>query len=80
MPPKELHIKRYKPRSNILDVEYKLNIYERNIQISNVSSLSLPILIRIIEASAPQGVDVVVENYDRSFGNLSSLLSSGKNY
>ncbi|XP_043484353.1 uncharacterized protein LOC122512528 [Leptopilina heterotoma] len=64
MPPKELHIKRYKPKSNILEVEYKLNIYERNIKVSNVSSTNLPLLIRILEASAPPGVDIVVETFD----------------
>ncbi|XP_051174576.1 uncharacterized protein LOC127290185 [Leptopilina boulardi] len=64
LPPREYHIKKYKPRSTFLDDEYKFNIYERNIQMSNITSITLPILMRILEATLPMGVNIVVDNFD----------------
>lgn len=64
MPHREYKIKRYKKGGTIVDAEYDLKIYERDIQISDMSSIKLPILIRILEATLPEGVSLHVDKYD----------------
>ncbi|XP_043588476.1 39S ribosomal protein L48, mitochondrial isoform X1 [Bombus pyrosoma] len=66
LPHREYKIKRYKKGGTIVDAEYDLKIYERDIQISNVSSIKYPILIRILEATLPEGVSLHVDKYDPS--------------
>ncbi|XP_060829252.1 large ribosomal subunit protein mL48 isoform X1 [Bombus pascuorum] len=66
LPHKEHKIKRYKKGSTIVDAEYNLKIYERDIKISNVSSIKYPILIRILEATLPEGVSLHVDKNDPS--------------
>ncbi|XP_003397059.1 39S ribosomal protein L48, mitochondrial isoform X1 [Bombus terrestris] len=64
MPHREYKIKRYKKGGTIVDAVYDLKIYERDIQISDMSSIKLPILIRILEATLPEGVSLHVDKYD----------------
>ncbi|XP_033222813.1 WD repeat-containing and planar cell polarity effector protein fritz [Belonocnema kinseyi] len=64
MPPKEIKVKRFKPKSDAVEAEYHLNLYERNVKISNASNTNLPILVRILEASLPMGMLLNVEHYD----------------
>lgn len=66
LPHREYKVKRYKTGGTIVDAEYDLKIYERNIQISNVLSTKYPILIRILEATLPEGVTLHVDKYDPS--------------
>ncbi|KAF7996230.1 hypothetical protein HCN44_001862 [Aphidius gifuensis] len=63
LPGKSLKIKKYKLGSSVLDAEYKLEIYERNIQISHMSTPKLPILIRMMEAALPEGVTMTVDEW-----------------
>lgn len=63
-PHREFKIKRFKKGSTIVDSEYDLKIFERDIQISNVSSTKCPIFIRVLEASLPEGVSLVIDKYD----------------
>lgn len=63
-PHKEFKIKKLKKNSSIIDAEYHLKIYERDIQISNVSSTICPIFIRILEATLPEGVSLSIHEYD----------------
>lgn len=44
--------------------EYNLKIYERHMQMSEVSSIKYSILIRALEASLPQGVTLNVNIFD----------------
>lgn len=44
--------------------EYNLNVYERNIQLADVTSLQCPLLIRILEATLPEGVTLNVTIFD----------------
>ncbi|XP_054009627.1 39S ribosomal protein L48, mitochondrial [Hylaeus anthracinus] len=62
-PHREYHIKKYKKESTVVDSEYKLKMYQRNIVISNVDSSKCPLLIRIIEAALPEGVHLHVDTY-----------------
>ncbi|XP_043799647.1 39S ribosomal protein L48, mitochondrial [Apis laboriosa] len=63
-PHKEFKIKKFKKNSTVIDAEYHLKIYERDIQISNISSTLCPILIRILEATLPEGVSLSIHEYD----------------
>lgn len=64
LPAKELKIQRYKPRSTIVVAEYKLNIYERNIQLADITATQCPLLIRILETTLPEGVNLNVSIFD----------------
>lgn len=63
-PHKEFKIKKLKKNTTIIDAEYHLKIYERDMQISNVSSTICPIFIRILEATLPEGVSLSIHKYD----------------
>ncbi|XP_015439417.1 PREDICTED: 39S ribosomal protein L48, mitochondrial [Dufourea novaeangliae] len=67
-PHKEYKVERYKKNSAIVDSEYALKLYERDIQISNVSTTTCPILIRILEATLPEGVSLHIDKYDSDLG------------
>ncbi|XP_029174543.1 uncharacterized protein LOC114943136 [Nylanderia fulva] len=64
LPPQEFKIQRYKTGTTAIISEYNLKIYERHIQLSEVSSTKCSILIRALEASLPQGVTLNVDVYD----------------
>lgn len=65
-PHREFKINRYKKGSTLIDAEYNLKVYERDIQISNVTSIKCPIFVRILEASLPEGVSLTIDKYDPS--------------
>lgn len=64
MPAKEMKVLRYRPNSTAVEAEYRLNIHERDLKISNVSSVHLPIYITVLEAGLPEGVMLDIEEYD----------------
>ncbi|XP_017893304.1 uncharacterized protein LOC108632930 [Ceratina calcarata] len=63
-PHREFKINRYKKGSSLTDAEYNLKIYERDVQISNVTSIKCPIFVRILEAALPEGVSLTIDKYD----------------
>ncbi|KOC64992.1 39S ribosomal protein L48, mitochondrial, partial [Habropoda laboriosa] len=63
-PHAEFKIKRFKRGTAVVDAEYQLKIYERDVQISNVSSIKYPIFIRLLEATLPEGVSLCIDQYD----------------
>ncbi|XP_076170355.1 mitochondrial ribosomal protein L48 isoform X2 [Ptiloglossa arizonensis] len=63
-PHREYNIKKFKKSSEIKDCEYQLRMYERDMLVSNVSSIKCPILIRILEATLPEGVHLHVYTYN----------------
>ncbi|XP_012523221.1 uncharacterized protein LOC105829113 [Monomorium pharaonis] len=64
LPPQEFKIQRYKTGTTKIVSEYNLKIYERNTQMSEVSTLKCSILIRALEAALPQGVTLNVDTFD----------------
>ncbi|XP_067009692.1 large ribosomal subunit protein mL48 [Anabrus simplex] len=62
-PPQNLKILRYKPQSTITDSEYKLSIYERNIQIVDVPNTLLSVLLEVLKTSLPEGVTLRVHEH-----------------
>ncbi|XP_050307746.1 39S ribosomal protein L48, mitochondrial [Anthonomus grandis grandis] len=59
-PAQDLQISTYKPLSEIINSQYKLHLYDRTVQITDVSTIQIPILFRVIEATTPLGVTVHV--------------------
>lgn len=64
LPPQVLKIQKYKPSSTAVIAEYNLNIYERNIQLADVTSIQYPILTRTLEAALPEGVSLNIAIFD----------------
>ncbi|EGI61076.1 PREDICTED: uncharacterized protein LOC105150360 [Acromyrmex echinatior] len=66
LPPQEFTIQKYKTGTTTIVSKYYLKIYERNIQMSEVSSIKCSVLIRALEAALPQGVTLNINIYDPS--------------
>ncbi|XP_011175527.1 uncharacterized protein LOC105207654 [Solenopsis invicta] len=64
LPPQELKIQKYKTGTTKIVSEYNLKIYERNMQLSEISSIKCSVLIRTLEAALPQGVTLNVNIFD----------------
>lgn len=65
LPAKEETITRFKPFSSIVETSYTLKTYKRVIQVSDVKAHLTPLLLRLIQAGQPEGVDLhVVEHTD----------------
>ena len=60
-------IKLLKENVAAVEAEYVLSMYERNSQVSNVSSLVAPIFIRLLEASLPEGVNLDISEFDPDY-------------
>jgi len=63
-PHKEFNILKYKTKTTVVASEYKLKIYERHMQLSEISSMKCSVLIRALEAALPQGVTLNIDVYD----------------
>lgn len=60
----KLRVVRFKPGSEISEAEYFMNVYERNVQLSDVYSYQLPLLIDIITSFCPVGVNISVHVHE----------------
>lgn len=69
MPSKSLKIQRLKDINTGLQIDYQLEVYERNVVVSDVSSIRLPMFIRLIESTLPEGVMLKVQPWDSAFEN-----------
>lgn len=61
-----MQIQKFKPSSAVVDAEYKVPIYERNIQITDIQAPSYCLFLRIAQATLPEGVmlDVIEHTVD----------------
>lgn len=59
-PPQHLQVQRFKPQSSVIETEYKLTVYERNIQIADMQAPILPLFVRLIQTALPEGVTLSV--------------------
>ncbi|KAJ8938731.1 hypothetical protein NQ318_005586 [Aromia moschata] len=66
VPAQHMQMSLYKPKSEIVSAQHLLRIYERTVQITDVSTLQLPIILRAIESSLPAGVTVTVRPHEDS--------------
>ncbi|XP_063222316.1 large ribosomal subunit protein mL48 [Bacillus rossius redtenbacheri] len=65
LPPQHLQIQRYKPQSSIVDSEYKLLVYERNVQVTDLPSTVAAVFLEVIQAVLPEGVSLSVHEHLR---------------
>jgi large subunit ribosomal protein L48 len=63
MPSKDTKIERLRPKTNEVYWVYYLKMYERNLKISDVTSIGLPVLIRVLEAGLPEGVLLDIKKF-----------------
>ncbi|CAH2013696.1 unnamed protein product [Acanthoscelides obtectus] len=66
IPPQHIQISTYKPKSDLVQSQFLLKTYERIIQITDVPSIQLPIIIRVIEAGLPAGVSVNIRPHEEA--------------
>ncbi|KAG8035734.1 hypothetical protein G9C98_001390 [Cotesia typhae] len=69
MPSKSLKIQRLKDINTGLQIDYQLEVYERNVVVRDVSSIRLPMFIRLLESTLPEGVTLKVQPWDLAFEN-----------
>ncbi|XP_028174417.1 uncharacterized protein LOC114363024 [Ostrinia furnacalis] len=62
-PAQQLKVQRFKPKGTAVDAEYHLNIYERNVQVSDVPAWALGTLLRVARASLPEGCSLRVHEH-----------------
>ncbi|XP_047520068.1 uncharacterized protein LOC125059617 [Pieris napi] len=62
-PAKQFKIHRYKPGGTVVDSEYNLNIYERNVQVVDVPAWALGTLLRVSRALLPEGCTLNVHEH-----------------
>ncbi|XP_072939026.1 large ribosomal subunit protein mL48 [Epargyreus clarus] len=62
-PAQQLKIQRFKPGGTALDAEYHLNIYERNVQVTDVPAWALGTLLRVARAVLPEGCTLNVHEH-----------------
>ncbi|GJQ78803.1 putative ribosomal protein, L48 [Trypoxylus dichotomus] len=63
LPHLDLSVSTYKPKSELVDNQYNLKVYRRTVQVTDISSIQLPLLLRAIETCIPAGVTVNVVNH-----------------
>lgn len=61
MPPQHVTAKRLRPKSSIVEAEYRMTIYERNLQLEDVDAHLYPVFLRLIRAALPEGVELHVQ-------------------
>lgn len=63
LPPQTTQVQRLRPNSAVVDAEYRLTIYERNLQINDVNAPVYPVFLRIAQAALPEGVQLSVQEH-----------------
>uniref|UniRef100_A0A2A4K2S0 Small ribosomal subunit protein uS10 domain-containing protein n=1 Tax=Heliothis virescens TaxID=7102 RepID=A0A2A4K2S0_HELVI len=63
-PAQQLKVQRFKPGGTALDAEYHLNIYERNVQVTDVPAWALGTLLRVARAVLPEGCTLRVHEHE----------------
>lgn len=67
LPPQTTQVQRLRPNSAVVDAEYRLTMYERNLQINDVNAPVYPIFLRIAQAALPEGVQLSVQEHSDEF-------------
>lgn len=57
-------VQRLKPNSTVVDSEYRLTVYERNLQLQDVDVPLYPMFLRIAQAALPEGVHLTVQEHN----------------
>ncbi|XP_066983237.1 large ribosomal subunit protein mL48 isoform X3 [Macrobrachium rosenbergii] len=62
-PSEKFRIQTYKPQSTHLESEYKVQIYERTIQATDLSSILAPLFMEVIQHGLPDCVELTVQEH-----------------
>ncbi|XP_065093050.1 large ribosomal subunit protein mL48 [Ochlerotatus camptorhynchus] len=62
-PPQKRNVQKFKPASAVIESEYKLTTYERNVQIANLQAPLYPTFLRVLQAALPEGVTLTVSEH-----------------
>ncbi|KAJ8673485.1 hypothetical protein QAD02_004747 [Eretmocerus hayati] len=63
MPAKELKVVRYKTGTTVIDAEYLLKIYERDLKVTDIPSVRFPIFLWAVKKAIPVGVMLDIEEW-----------------
>jgi len=63
-------VTKLKPASTVIDQEYLLTTYERNLQITDVPSTLAPIYFQLLETILPAGVSMTVVHHEDHHENI----------
>ncbi|CAH1646664.1 unnamed protein product [Spodoptera littoralis] len=63
-PAQKIKVQRFKPGGTAVDAEYNLNIYERNVQVTDVPAWALGTLLRVARALLPEGCTLRVHEHE----------------
>ncbi|XP_067624871.1 large ribosomal subunit protein mL48 [Eurosta solidaginis] len=67
LPPQATQVQKLRPNSTVVDAEYRLTIYERNLQINDVDAPIYPVFLRIAQAALPEGVELSIKEHSEEF-------------
>ncbi|KAJ2942566.1 hypothetical protein O0L34_g2034 [Tuta absoluta] len=62
-PATQYKVQRFKPGGTVVDAEYHLNVYERNVQVADVPAWALGSLLRVSRAVLPEGCTLHVHEH-----------------
>ncbi|XP_029726252.1 large ribosomal subunit protein mL48 [Aedes albopictus] len=62
-PPQKFNVQKFKPSSAVIESEYKLTAYQRNVQIANLQAPLYPTFLRLLQAALPEGVTLTVSEH-----------------
>jgi hypothetical protein len=62
-PPRSYDVKTFQVGGTIVKGSYQIDLYERNVQITQVTTLDLPILLSVIRQTLPEGVRLSVHEH-----------------
>ncbi|KAH8269321.1 hypothetical protein KR018_003661, partial [Drosophila ironensis] len=63
LPPQQTQVQRLRPNSAVVESEYRLTTYERNLQLSHVDAPVYPQFLRLAQAALPEGVSLLVQEH-----------------
>ncbi|KAK9507120.1 hypothetical protein O3M35_008928 [Rhynocoris fuscipes] len=63
VPAKVEKIQKFKPNSTVIDSEYVLSTYERNVQLLDLPVNIAPVFIEMIQAGLPQGISFEIHQH-----------------
>ncbi|XP_022815016.1 uncharacterized protein LOC111348585 [Spodoptera litura] len=63
-PAQKIKVQRFKPGGTAVDTEYNLNIYERNVQVTDVPAWALGTLLRVARALLPESCTLRVHEHE----------------
>nr|CAG4645308.1 EOG090X0MUO [Leptodora kindtii] len=69
-PCKKYEINTYKPASLLVENQYSLNMYERNIQVSELPTTKAPIFFQVLQTALPEGVNLNIKEHEYEDENV----------